>query len=230
MYEGGYQVFKGCVMFVLTPVYRIRRVGPPPRLPAGGAVLCPNHTSYLDPAFVQLALRRRATFIMTNDFYALPAARWFFKLVGAVPIGRGRLGRRGMRRAIALVKRGHTIVLFPEGRLSRDGHLGHAQRGVGRIARRTGAPVIPVGIAGAFHAWSHGRTRPGHANVRVAYGPAMYWQDGERRHRRRDEQAFADRVISGIAQTKAWVQRAAPVPGDIRAEAQVLQPTESSGR
>lgn len=235
LYDGGYQVFKGCVMFILTPIYRIRRVGPRPRLSDGGAILCPNHASYLDPAFVQLTMRRRLTFIMTNDFYAIPAGRWFFRLVGAVPVGRGRLGRQGLRRAMALVKRGHTIVLFPEGSLSRDGHQKRAQRGIGRIARRTGAPVIPVGIAGAFHAWSHGSSRPGPARVRVAYGAPLRWKDmgsGHTGHTRSDEQAFADCLMDRIASARAGIHRDAPAPGDIRREGRPpkLQATESSGR
>ena len=76
-YEVGYQVFKGTVLFFMRPLYRVRRVGPRPHLPSDGVLLCPNHASYLDPAFVQLVLRRRVTFVMTNDFYVLPAGRWF---------------------------------------------------------------------------------------------------------------------------------------------------------
>ena len=81
-------------------------------VPRTAVVLCPNHSSYLDPAFVQLTVRRRLTFVMTNDFYSLPGARWFFKLVGAIPVGRGRMSRKGLRRAMALVKRGHVAFSF----------------------------------------------------------------------------------------------------------------------
>ena len=234
-YEIGYQAFKGCVMFLLAPIYRVRRVGAKPKLPSGGVILCPNHASYLDPAFVQLTLRRRVVFIMTNDFYSRPRWRWFFQLVTAVPVGRGRLARKGIRRAMALVKRGYVIVLFPEGRLSRDGRLGHAQRGVARVARRTGAPVIPVGIAGAIHAWGHGNPGPGRASVRVAFGRPMRWTSKNWAPdpsvgRRKAEQQFADRVMARIAETKAWVQREAPVPGDVPVAFSSLQTADSSGR
>ena len=229
-YEIGYQCFKGCIMFMLAPVFRVRRVGPPPKLPPGGVVLCPNHASYLDPAFVQLTVRRRVTFIMTNDFYELPRWRWFFKLVGAVPVGRGRMARKGLRRAMALVRAGHSIVVFPEGRLSRDGHLGRAQRGIGRLARRTGAPIIPVAIAGAIHAWSHGDSRPGRARVRVAFGPALIWAENTNKHPRKAEQEFADRLMNRIAGTKAWIQSTAPDAGDVPVSLPSLQTADSSGR
>ena len=229
-YEVGYQIFKGCVLFMMGPFYRTRRVGPKPQIPAGGVVLCPNHASYLDPAFVQLVLRRRVTFIMTNDFYELPAGRWFFKLVGAVPVGRGRLARAGLRRAMALVRRGHAIVLFPEGRLSTDGQPNRAQRGISRIARRTGAPIVPVAIAGGFQAWPKGARRPKRARVRVAFGPTMHWHAAGTGDKRRDEQLFADEVMQRIAVTKNWIHEHAPAPRDIPVSARTLQPADSSGR
>ena len=229
-YEAGYQCLKGAVTFILGPVYRVRRVGPPPRLPEGGVVLCPNHASYLDPGFVQILLRRRLVFVMTDDFYQSPWGRWFFHLVGAVPVGRGRQARKGLRRAIAHVKRGHAIVVFPEGRLTRDGHLGRGQRGVGVLARRTGAPIYPVGIAGAIHAWSRGSKRPGRARVRVAFGSPMRWSDSEDMRQREAEQAFADRLMNEIAAVKSWAQKKAPQKGDLPAFPAGLQANESSGR
>lgn len=230
-YEAGYQMFKIGVLFLLAPIFRIRRVGPPGDVSKGGVVYCPNHASYLDPAFVQLVLRRRVTFIMTNDFYARPRARWFFQLVGAVPVGRGRMARKGLRRAMALVRKGNAIVVFPEGRLTRDGGLGRGQRGIGRLARRTGAPVIPVGIAGARHAWGHGMRGPGRASVRVAFGAPLTWDDETADpDRRTAEQAFADRLMGRIALTKAWVQQTAPDPGDAPVALPDLQTADSSGR
>ena len=74
-------------------------------------IFCANHASYLDPAFVQIVIRRRVTFVMTNDFYRLPWGRWFFDLVGAIPVGGARLSRTGVRRTIAHVKRGHSVVV-----------------------------------------------------------------------------------------------------------------------
>ena len=81
----------GFVRTAFAVLFRLRIEGAPP---AGGAyVLAANHASYLDPAFVQLVVRRRVTFVMTEDFYRSKWGSWFYKLVGAVPIGRGDRGR-----------------------------------------------------------------------------------------------------------------------------------------
>ncbi len=195
-YEFGYSCLRGITSLIFGPIFRIRRIGPLPPLPEGGVVLCPNHASYLDPAFVQLCMDRRVTFVMTNEFYAQRWGRWFFALVGAVPVGRGRMAWKGLRRAIALARRGHAVVLFPEGRLSRDGTMHSAQRGIAILARRAGVPVFPVAIAGSMRAWRHGEKRPRRANVRVAFGQEpMIWSGEAGRGAQR---AFADELLARI--------------------------------
>ncbi len=142
-----------------------------PRLPRGGLLLCPNHQSYLDPAFVQLVVPRRVTFVMTNDFYAVPFARGFFRLVGAIPVARGRMAYRSMRRAAALLRLGRTVlVVFAEGRLSIDGSMHRFQRGIAVLARRGRAPVVPVAIDGSLRAWPRGARWLRRSDVRIALG------------------------------------------------------------
>jgi 1-acyl-sn-glycerol-3-phosphate acyltransferase len=218
IWRPGYELFyaglKTGVALVCGPLFRVRRVGRRAHLPKrGGLVLCPNHASYLDPAFLQLVLRRRVTFVMTNDFYMSFWGRWFFTLVGAIPVGQGRLARRGLHRAIAAVRRGQAVVVFPEGRLSVDGTLGRAQRGIAVLARRTGAPVYPVAIAGSLSAWPKGRRYPGRAHVRVAFGIPMRWREETAAARRDAERDFADDLMARIARVKSWVEEVAPPPG-----------------
>jgi 1-acyl-sn-glycerol-3-phosphate acyltransferase len=229
-YELVYQCLKVAAMLIFGPAWRVRRVGRRAHAPRGGVLLCPNHASYLDPAFVQMCVRRRLVFVMTENFYQLRRWRWFFRLVSAVSIGRGRKARKGLRRAMALVRRGHALVVFPEGRLTEDGSLSRGQRGVGRLARLLDVPVIPVGIAGARNAWGKGQARPGKARVRVAFGRPVRWHDAVPGDERASEQAFVDRVMVAIAHTKAWVETHAPDSGDVRPVGPALQEPQASGR
>jgi 1-acyl-sn-glycerol-3-phosphate acyltransferase len=201
LYEFGYLGLQGVTHLMFRPFFRIRRVGPRTPLPEGGVLLCPNHESYLDPAMVQIAApRRRLVFVMTNDFYSSPAARWFFRLVGALPIARGRLAWRSVRRATALLRMGRAIVVFPEGRLSREGEMSPAQRGVSVLARAGRAPVVPVAILGSRRAWPRGARWFSRANVRVAFGEPIAWHG---RHDREGEQAFADEVLERVRALRA---------------------------
>lgn len=145
-------------------------VGPLPKLPSGGFIVCSNHAGYLDPVFIQLVLRRRVRFLMTNDFYRRRWGRWFFRLVGAIPVGSGRLSHEGIQRAAALLQAGYAVGIFPEGRLSTDGALGPGHRGVAVLAQSAGTPLLPLGLVGNREAWPKGE-RPHRSHVRASFAP-----------------------------------------------------------
>ncbi|MDJ0974308.1 MAG: lysophospholipid acyltransferase family protein [Planctomycetota bacterium] len=224
-YEWGYACLRGVTALIFGPFFRVRRIGPLPEFPEGGLVLCPNHASYLDPAFVQLCVHRRVIFVMTNDFYARRWGRWFFTLVGAIPVGRGRLARTGLRRAIAHARRGHVVVVFPEGRLSRDGNLHRAQRGIAILARRARVPVYPMAIVGSMRAWRHGARRPRRANVRVTFGQEPMTWSGE--PGRGAQQAFADELMRRITALRTSLLNGTPHRFDRHTYKQPDSPTGS---
>jgi 1-acyl-sn-glycerol-3-phosphate acyltransferase len=196
LYEISYEGLESLAGLLLRPLFRVRRVLGPRRAPRGGVIYCPNHQSYLDPAFVQLVLDRRVTFVMTDDFYSSPAANWFFRLVGALPVGRGRLAASTVRRAAALLRKGAALVVFPEGKLSTTGELSRAQRGIAVLARRGRAPVVPVAIEGSMRAWPKGAKWFRLGDVRLGIGKPMAWSGPPEREA---EQAFADAVLERVA-------------------------------
>ena len=207
LYELFYRGLESATRLLFRPLFRVRRVGARRPLPAGGVILCPNHQSYLDPAFVQLVTRRRLTFVMTNAFYRVPGANGFFRIVGAIPVAPGRLAWGSVRRAVALLRRGAALVVFPEGRLSTTGSLGRAQRGVAVLARKGRAPVVPVAIEGSMQAWPKGARWLRRADVRIAFGAPLPAGDATQRD---GDQAFADRVLERIADLRASIPARRP--------------------
>ena len=61
-----------------------------------------------------LVVNRRVLFVMTDTFYRVPGANVFFRLVGALPVAKGRMTWSTMRKAIALLRCGRSLVVFPE--------------------------------------------------------------------------------------------------------------------
>ena len=206
-YEIFYRGLEAGARLLFRTLFRVRRVGPTASLPAGGLILCPNHQSYLDPAFVQLVVRRRVTFMMTNAFYKVPVANVFFRLVGAIPVAPGRLAWGSVRRAVALLRTGAALVVFPEGRLSTTGEIGAAQRGIGVLARRGRATVVPVAIEGSIRAWPKGAWWLRTADVRLAFGKEIPYTEAAERD---GDQAFADRILERVAALKAEIPAARP--------------------
>src|SRR5439155_15471000 len=66
----------------------------------------------------------------------------------------------GMKAVLDLSKRGHGTVVFPEGHRTADGNMQALLPGVLLLLKRTQAPVVPVGIAGAYDAWPRWRSYP----------------------------------------------------------------------
>jgi len=172
-YEVAYQALRAAVLQFFRPLFLVRRVGSAPRLPPGPLILCANHASYLDPALLQLVLRRRIVFVMTNDFYSRPLARWFFRATRAIPVATGRLAKIGLDRALAHLRAGGVVGIFPEGRLSPDGSLAPPQRGVSVLARMGRAPILPAGMFGNLRTWPRDATWMRRSDVRVAFGPLL---------------------------------------------------------
>jgi 1-acyl-sn-glycerol-3-phosphate acyltransferase len=208
LYELFYFLLECLTRMLFRPLFLVRRVRGSGTLPPGGVLVCANHQSYLDPAFVQLAVSRRLTFLMTTDFYDVPLARSFFMLCGAVPVAPGTRGARAsVRRARSLLRLGRAVVVFPEGRISPPGTLGRLHRGVAVLAREAGVPVVPVAVAGSARAWPKGGRRFRRADVRVAVGAPFAYEGPDARE---GEAAFLGRLEREVA--ALW----ASIPGPTR--------------
>lgn len=122
----------------------------------GGALLAPNHQSYLDGILLFTVLRRPVRFVMSSEMYH----RWFIwpfaRLTRSIPIESSQSPRdliRSIREASEEIRRGGLVCIFPEGQLSRNGAMQPFRRGIERIMKGLDAPIIPVAIDGAYDTW-----------------------------------------------------------------------------
>lgn len=87
--------------------------------------------------------------------------------VGAFPIRRGEADELAIETAEKVLDRGGSICIFPEGTRIRKGSLGKPKRGVGRLALRSGAPVLPVAVTGTENVRRGWKIRPRKVDIRV---------------------------------------------------------------
>lgn len=130
--------------------WRIRTEGLDHLPDDGPAILCPNHTSVLDSFILPSALPRRITFVGKAEYLDNWKTRTLFPALGMIPIDRsgGRGGERALDMAAGLLDQGELFGIYPEGTRSRDGRLHKGHTGPARLALRTGAPLVPVGLVG----------------------------------------------------------------------------------
>lgn len=121
------------------------------RLPVDGpAILCPNHISFLDSAFLMLTVRRNISFVGKAEYMDSWKTRHLFPAMGMIPIDRsgGEAAQAALDAAEAVLRRGELFGIFPEGTRSRDGFLYKGRTGAARLAMKLGCPIFPVGIVG----------------------------------------------------------------------------------
>jgi 1-acyl-sn-glycerol-3-phosphate acyltransferase len=114
----------------------------------GPLLVAANHISHLDPPLLAALFPRPLAFVGKAELFEPRWLGWLFAYAGVIPVRRGATDRRSLEQALAVLARGHALAVFPEGTRHASGVLGRAQAGVGLLAARSGAPVLPVAILG----------------------------------------------------------------------------------
>src|SRR5690606_17972575 len=100
--------------------------------------------------FLPAALPRRVSFVGKAEYMDSWKTKRLFPALGMIPIDRGggSASQRALDTAARIIERGELFGIYPEGTRSRTGKLHKGHTGPARLALRTGAPLIPVGIVG----------------------------------------------------------------------------------
>src|SRR4051812_5137234 len=123
--------------------FRLVRTGRE-HIPDGPVLIVANHRSFLDPFIVGTCLRRPLYYVAKKELFANRLQGWFLNSLGAFPVDRGGSDGEMVETAKAILARGDSVVIFPEGTRTRPGPLGRPKRGAGRLALEAGGPPRPV--------------------------------------------------------------------------------------
>ncbi len=195
-----YQMLKRACTVLGVPYFRPHVVFRAP-LPASGFIVACNHVTLLDWAAIAYALPRPVRFLITRDYYDHRACRWFCRLGGAIPVRTRGIEPSATRAAIAAIRRGEILGIFPEGGLSPTGRLLPFQRGVIKLALRAQCPILPATIRGAFDAFPKHRWLPRPRRVVVAFGTPLLAirAPADAPDPRAGERALLQRLMTDIA-------------------------------
>jgi 1-acyl-sn-glycerol-3-phosphate acyltransferase len=154
---------------------RVRVEGAIDEIPREGPVIiAANHASNLDAVVIGSWLipkfGRRFQWLGKKELFAWPVVGFLADRGGVHPVDRSTADVEAYRLAKRILDEGHALVIFPEGTRSPDGALQEGRDGVASLALRTGAPIVPVAIAGSDRRWPRGQKLPrpgGQVTVRV---------------------------------------------------------------
>jgi acyl-[acyl-carrier-protein]-phospholipid O-acyltransferase/long-chain-fatty-acid--[acyl-carrier-protein] ligase len=150
----------------------------------GGALLTPNHSSWIDAVLLVCSTDRPIRFLMFKGVYDLPFIKPFAKILKFIPIASDQGPREmihSLREASDALRNGEVVCIFPEGEITRIGQLLPFRRGFERIVKGIEVPIIPVnidGLWGSIFSFSGGRflwKRPRQIPypVRVSFGKPL---------------------------------------------------------
>jgi 1-acyl-sn-glycerol-3-phosphate acyltransferase len=167
----------------LAGLTRISVIGALDEVPRDGPVIvAANHASNLDPVVIASSLLpklgRRLQWLGKRELFDWPVVGWMARNGGVHAVDRSTADVEAYRLAKRILDEGHALFVFPEGTRSHDGQLQTARDGAAVLALRTGAPIVPVGIAGSYYRWPRGQKLPhpgGRVMVRV--GPPFRLED-----------------------------------------------------
>lgn len=134
---------------MITQRYRIEVIGFDKIPQQGGVLLLGNHVSWIDWAVLQIASPRPIRFVMDRGIYERWYLKWFLDSFSVIPIG-GSGSRDALAEVRASLKAGEVIGLFPEGAISRNGHLGEFKRGYETAVQDAEGVIVPFYLRGLW--------------------------------------------------------------------------------
>ena len=150
----------------------------------GPLLIAPVHRSNLDAPLLGALGDRRIRCLAKRSLFTNGVFGWIISALGAFPVDRGTADRDSLASAQRVLENGHALLVFPEGTRQVGYQVTELFEGVVFLAARTGAPIVPIGIAGTGEALASGSKLPKRTTVRVVAGEPMVLEtDGGRMKR-----------------------------------------------
>ena len=139
-----------------------------------------NHQSYFDIPVLMQAVPNNLRFIYRSSLTRIPIFGWGMYLSGYIPINREnpREAIKSLRKASEKIKKGISVVVFPEGTRSSDGELGVFKRGMFVFAEEANVKLVPTSITGSNNILPRNKFNISSGKVNVVFNkPIEYSKD-----------------------------------------------------
>ncbi|AJY77191.1 lysophospholipid acyltransferase family protein [Paenibacillus beijingensis] len=154
-----YRICRRLLLVIYGILFRLEAKGLENVPSEGPVILASNHLSNFDPPTVGIKVPRKVHYMAKAELFDVPLLGTLIRNLGAFPVKRGGVSKDSIRGAIALLKDGGVMGIFPEG--TRNSKSESGKKGAAMIALRSGATVIPVKVTGTYKLFR---------KMRVTYG------------------------------------------------------------
>lgn len=136
----------------------------------GSVVFIANHQGYMDITLLLGYSGKKMGFIAKKELLKIPVISRWMKLMQCTFLDRKnpKQSIKAMAQAVETVKKGYSLVIFPEGHRSKGGPIQEFKPGSFKLAYRAGVPIVPVTIINSWKLYEeHKKPRP--ADVKLIF-------------------------------------------------------------
>lgn len=149
-----YSFLKKIAVIVFRLIYRINVYGQENILNQGNLIICANHTHNFDPIIISLVYPRQIFWMAKKQLFKYKIPAYFLEKLGAFPVDREETDLSTIKKSLKILKNDGVLGIFPEGTRVKKVDIENAKPGVGLIAIKTNATVLPVFIEGNYKLFS----------------------------------------------------------------------------
>ncbi|MBE7037047.1 MAG: 1-acyl-sn-glycerol-3-phosphate acyltransferase [Ruminococcaceae bacterium] len=171
-------------------IFRLRVHGTENMPQEGAVIVALNHKSYWDAVLAVTHIPRKLNFMAKKELFRYPVLKSIIKWAGAFPVNRGASDLGAIKTALSILRSQNAMAIFPEGRRVFKNEAHTAKAGVAMLAEKTGAPVVPVAIAGRYRLF---------AKIDLYIGEPMYVKSKDGKKLTGEElRQFSDELLAKI--------------------------------
>jgi 1-acyl-sn-glycerol-3-phosphate acyltransferase len=198
-----YNIFYNLAKLLARMIFSMRVIHPERIVESGPLLIAVNHSSFFDPPLAGICSRRGVYYLARKTLLKWPFFGPLFPAMNVIPVERDGNDMSALREVIKKVKDGNAVLLFPEGTRSVDGNLQPARAGIGLVIAKTGAPVLPMRIFGAYEAFPKNARRFQLSQITVVIGEPIHFTEEEISNTSRETyQLLSNRVMDAIGALK----------------------------
>ncbi len=168
-----YRGLRGFLRRVVNPYLRLQSENTEILNLPGPTILAPVHRSHLDSILIATLSTRRIRALGKESLFTTPVVSYFCAALGAIPVRRGEADRDALKAAMTLLKAGESMIVFPEGGRQYGNQVGELFDGAAWLAARSGAKVVPIGVAGTENALPQGAKWLSRTNAAIVVGDPL---------------------------------------------------------
>lgn len=172
---------------------------------SGGAIIAPNHVSYLDPPAIAISSPEEIHFLAKDYLFKVPLFGRMIRALNAHPVSGGAGDIAVMRLICHLLGEGKKVLLFPEGTRGEKDELQAIKQGIALLVSRSNTAVIPAYIDGTFAIWNRERRFPKlWGKTTVVFGSPIRWEDFAHLDKKQAQEQFTSQLTLSLNNLREW--------------------------